>query len=114
MKTPMDAVHSAIAADAIEASALATNMAIVLTNDEIVTGKSGLWRHRIKRFPLCDLVSVREFADPRMSTLALKFVGTGRSLMILYDPQSAAGITTIIARLRQRLNGEAQEGNANG
>lgn len=113
MATHMDVVREAVAADAIEASALATNMAVALAGDEIVTGKAGIWRRRLCRYRLCDLALVREFPDARMTTLTLKFDNPSRSLMLTYGPGEAAEFESIIVKLRQRLNSGGFGGRSN-
>lgn len=113
MATHMDVVREAVAAEAIEASALATNMAVALSGDEIITGKAGIWRRRLHRYPLCDLALVREFPDARMTTLTLKFENPSRSLMLTYGPGTAVDFERIIQKLRQRLKVGLPGGHAN-
>ena len=102
MATHMDVIRASVGTATIEASALATNMAVALTRDEIVTAKAGFWKSRIRRFPLNDLVSVREIPTPGISTLTLRFSGALRALTILFSAR-AEGFDSLVARLRQRL-----------
>ena len=117
MSTRMEFVRQNVAAGTIRASAEGIRVAVVVTDDELVTGRTGLfgrWGNRVERFPLARLTGLRLVPNPSASLLQLEFLETAAgSVTVMYEPSARQDFDAVVRLLQQRLQlnptGDADE-----
>lgn len=107
MSAHLGFVHQHVAAGAIRASGEAIRLAVVVTDDELVTGRAGLfgrWGGKIERFALARLSSLRVVPNPSAYLLQLEFTGVPpASVTLMYEPLARRDFDEIVRMLQQRL-----------
>lgn len=82
-------------------------VAIAITDDEVVSGKSGLfgrWGSKVERFPLSHVAEVRTVPNPTANLLTVEFASSPpRSLVVMYERDAEADFTRIVAILQRQL-----------
>jgi hypothetical protein len=107
MSSHLQVLHKSIGADAIRATAEAMGLAVVLTDDQLVTGRAGLfsrWGNKIERFELDALAVIRTVPNPSANLLQLEFTGSPpQTLVLMYPAEAVSDFTRITGLLQARL-----------
>lgn len=80
---------------------MVTNQAVVLTADEIVTGRAGLFGfgNRLTRYPLATLRDVQLIPNPSASLLRLFFADHDEPLTLMFPQHVRPEVDRILAAL---------------
>ena len=99
MSSHLEPIEREIPRDAIRASVAGTNMAVVLTQNQLLIGRAGLGGPaKVRRYPLTTLTAVRCVRDTRGDLLALEFNGVD-SCVGLFPPDAQGAIERLVGLL---------------
>ena len=107
MSAHMEFVRQNVAAGTIRASAEGIRVAVVVTDDELVTGRAGLfgrWGNRVERFPLGRLAGLRVVPNPSAYLLQLEFrESAAGGVTVMYEQSAKQDFDAVVRLLQQRL-----------
>jgi hypothetical protein len=106
MAKHLDAIRKNLNGAKIRAAGEAMGLAVVVTEDEIVTGKAKLFGAKLERFKLAEVRAVRVVPNPSANLLEIGLGGhSARSLTVMYGPEALKDFEDVIGLLRQQLHG---------
>jgi len=107
MSSHLELVHKHINGSPIRAEAEGIRIALAVTDDGVIAGRSGFlgrWGSKVEYFELQDLVALRTVPNPSANLMILEFEGTPRrTLTVMYGPQGQADFERIVDLLEARL-----------
>lgn len=95
----------------VRLAAQGNTLAVVLTGDELLCGRAGLFGrfgNRVSRYPLARLAGLEILPNPNASVLTLRFSEPDEELTVLFPASARPVVDQLTAELRRQLDGGAQ------
>jgi len=101
MSKHLTAIERDLKSTPVRAAGEAMGYAVVVTDDELITGKAKMFGAQIQRYPLQKIAHLRTIPNPTANVLEVHFATTPpSSLVVMYNGTAQAAFESIIALLR--------------
>lgn len=107
MPSHIDFLRSQAGGD-VRLAAQGNTLAVVLTGEELLCGRAGLFGrfgNRVDRYPLTRLAGLEVLPNPNASVVMLRFAEPEEEVTVLFPASERAAVDELTAALQHRLNG---------
>lgn len=106
MSQHLDVIRKNLNGSPIRAAGEAMGLAVVVTDDELITGKMKQYGATIERFKLATAARLRLLPNPAANLLQIDFTGPpAHCVTVIYGPEALAdfgALITLVARACER------------
>jgi hypothetical protein len=108
MANHVEFLRQQVGGGSVRAAAQGNTVAVVVTDEEILCGRSGLFGrfgNRVERFPLSRLSALEVLPNPSASLLQLRFAAPDEDRSVLFPASARTALDEVVSVLQACLPG---------